>query len=155
MDRRAFIGVMAGGLLAAPLAAEAQPTAKVHRIGILTLEPVPMRFIPFPSILTVPLRPAGPGPCQGRLPNGSDCRRPASRASGYYKCAGHDHDQPVLRADEITGTGRWAVTTPCGGYTKVTLHPTERAARRVLAWLRGVRCGGRCQPARHRVVHLD
>jgi putative tryptophan/tyrosine transport system substrate-binding protein len=35
MERRAFIGVIAGGLLAAPLAAEAQQAAKVPRIGFL------------------------------------------------------------------------------------------------------------------------
>jgi putative ABC transport system substrate-binding protein len=35
MDRRAFIGTMAGGLIAAPLAAEAQPARKVPRIGFL------------------------------------------------------------------------------------------------------------------------
>jgi len=35
MDRRAFIGTMTGALLAAPLAAEAQPTGKVYRIGFL------------------------------------------------------------------------------------------------------------------------
>ena len=35
MDRRAFIGTMAGGLLAAPLAAEAQQAEKVYRIGYL------------------------------------------------------------------------------------------------------------------------
>ena len=35
MDRRAFIGTLAGGLLAAPLAAEAQPAGKVHHIGFL------------------------------------------------------------------------------------------------------------------------
>jgi putative ABC transport system substrate-binding protein len=33
MDRRAFIGALAGGLLAAPLAAEAQPAGRVARIG--------------------------------------------------------------------------------------------------------------------------
>jgi putative tryptophan/tyrosine transport system substrate-binding protein len=33
--RRAFIGTLAGGLLAAPLAAEAQPGGKVYRIGLL------------------------------------------------------------------------------------------------------------------------
>ena len=37
MDRRAFIGTLAGGLLAAPLAAEAQQAAKVARIGYLAL----------------------------------------------------------------------------------------------------------------------
>jgi putative tryptophan/tyrosine transport system substrate-binding protein len=34
--RRAFIGTLAGGLLAAPLAAEAQQTGKVFRVGFLT-----------------------------------------------------------------------------------------------------------------------
>jgi len=34
MDRRAFIGLAAGGLLAAPLAAEAQPAGRVARIGV-------------------------------------------------------------------------------------------------------------------------
>jgi putative ABC transport system substrate-binding protein len=35
VDRRAFISTLAGGLLAAPLAAEAQPAGTVYRIGIL------------------------------------------------------------------------------------------------------------------------
>jgi len=35
MDRRAFLGALAGGLLATPLAARAQPAGKVHRIGFL------------------------------------------------------------------------------------------------------------------------
>jgi putative ABC transport system substrate-binding protein len=35
MDRRAFLGTLAGGLLAAPLAAEAQQAGKVYRIGLL------------------------------------------------------------------------------------------------------------------------
>jgi putative ABC transport system substrate-binding protein len=39
MDRRAFLGILAGGLLAAPLAAEAQQVAKVPRIGYLALNP--------------------------------------------------------------------------------------------------------------------
>src|SRR5512144_1411489 len=35
MDRRAFIGTLAGGLLAAPLAAAAQEAAKVRKVGEL------------------------------------------------------------------------------------------------------------------------
>ena len=35
MDRRAFLGSLAGGLLVAPLPAEAQQAGKVHRIGYL------------------------------------------------------------------------------------------------------------------------
>ena len=35
MDRRAFLGTLAGGLLAAPLAAEAQPAGRMPRIGYL------------------------------------------------------------------------------------------------------------------------
>ena len=36
MDRRMFLGTLAGGLLAAPLAAETQPAGKVYRIGYLS-----------------------------------------------------------------------------------------------------------------------
>jgi putative ABC transport system substrate-binding protein len=36
MDRRAFLGTMSGGLLAAPLTAEAQQAGKIHRIGVLS-----------------------------------------------------------------------------------------------------------------------
>ena len=39
MDRRTFIGRVAGGLLAAPLAAQAQQAGKVYRIGILETIP--------------------------------------------------------------------------------------------------------------------
>jgi putative ABC transport system substrate-binding protein len=35
MERRTFLGTLAGGLLAAPLAAEAQQAGKVYRIGLL------------------------------------------------------------------------------------------------------------------------
>ncbi|HYR72167.1 MAG TPA: ABC transporter substrate-binding protein [Candidatus Acidoferrum sp.] len=35
MDRRTFLGALASGLLAAPLAAQAQPPGKVYRIGML------------------------------------------------------------------------------------------------------------------------
>jgi hypothetical protein len=36
MDRRMFLGTLLGGLLAAPLVAEAQQPGKVYRIGILS-----------------------------------------------------------------------------------------------------------------------
>jgi putative ABC transport system substrate-binding protein len=36
VDRRTFFGTLAGGLLAAPLAAEGQPGSKVHRVGYLS-----------------------------------------------------------------------------------------------------------------------
>ncbi len=39
--RRAFIGTVAGGLLAAPLGAEAQPAAKIARIGFLAVNLAP------------------------------------------------------------------------------------------------------------------
>ena len=39
MDRRSFLGTLASGLLAAPLAAEAQPAGKVRRIGIIAYAP--------------------------------------------------------------------------------------------------------------------
>jgi len=39
MDRRAFLGVIAGSILATPLVAEAQPAGKVYRIGVITESP--------------------------------------------------------------------------------------------------------------------
>jgi putative ABC transport system substrate-binding protein len=38
MDRRAFLGTLAGGIVGAPLAAEAQPAGRVYRIGYLSLQ---------------------------------------------------------------------------------------------------------------------
>jgi putative ABC transport system substrate-binding protein len=45
MDRRAFIGTLAGGFLAAPLAAEAQPAGKTPRIGWLSAGAPPDPFL--------------------------------------------------------------------------------------------------------------
>src|SRR5262245_43488395 len=39
VDRRAFLGILAGGLLTTPLAAEAQRAGKVYRIGWLGITP--------------------------------------------------------------------------------------------------------------------
>ena len=39
MDRRVFLWTLAGGLLAAPLAAEAQQPIKIARVGYLALNP--------------------------------------------------------------------------------------------------------------------
>ena len=39
MDRRTFIGTLTGGLLVAPLTADAQQTGAMHRIGFLLLSP--------------------------------------------------------------------------------------------------------------------
>ena len=48
MNRRTFLGTLTGGLLAAPLAAEAQPAGKVPRIGFLQPGPsLPGRFEAF------------------------------------------------------------------------------------------------------------
>src|SRR5713101_5353466 len=41
MERRTFIGVIVGGLLTAPLAAEAQKSEKMARVGILGIGPAP------------------------------------------------------------------------------------------------------------------
>src|SRR3984893_10679098 len=41
IERPAFRGTMAGGLLAAPLVAEAQKSEKMARVGILNLGPAP------------------------------------------------------------------------------------------------------------------
>jgi putative ABC transport system substrate-binding protein len=49
MDRRTFLRTLASGLLAAPLAAEAQPAGKVYRVGYLgvsaTITPVVAAFV--------------------------------------------------------------------------------------------------------------
>jgi hypothetical protein len=37
MDRRAFLGTLAGSVLAAPLAAQTQRAGKVYRVGFLSL----------------------------------------------------------------------------------------------------------------------
>src|SRR5216683_2074218 len=50
MDRRMFLGAMAGGLFVAPLAAGAQPTGKIPRLCFLTFDPGTTqsnRFTPF------------------------------------------------------------------------------------------------------------
>ena len=41
MNRRIFLGTLAGGLLAAPLAAEAQKSERMARVGILGIGPAP------------------------------------------------------------------------------------------------------------------
>jgi putative tryptophan/tyrosine transport system substrate-binding protein len=46
MDRRAFLGTLAGGLVAAPLVAEAQQAAKIARIGFLSLNLAPNPHLP-------------------------------------------------------------------------------------------------------------
>jgi putative ABC transport system substrate-binding protein len=53
MDRRAFLGALAGGLLAAPLAGEAQQTGKMWRIGLfhVGLDHVPPSLAPLRQAL--------------------------------------------------------------------------------------------------------
>jgi len=45
MDRRTFLGTLAGGLLVAPLAAQAQEAARIARIGFLSLNVAPNRHL--------------------------------------------------------------------------------------------------------------
>ena len=49
VDRRAFVSTVAVGLLAAPLAAEAQPVGKGYRIGVLATFPPPSSPLGMPS----------------------------------------------------------------------------------------------------------
>src|SRR5213593_2038677 len=58
MDRRTFIGTVAGGLLAAPLATEAQQSARVWRIGYLAFGVRPPDSAP-PAALRQALRELG------------------------------------------------------------------------------------------------
>ncbi|HEV8531797.1 MAG TPA: ABC transporter substrate-binding protein, partial [Methylomirabilota bacterium] len=50
MHRRAFLGAMAGGLLAAPLVVEAQPAGKVWRIGVLETVPPSLNAVNFDAL---------------------------------------------------------------------------------------------------------
>ena len=89
MDRRAFLGTLAGGLLAAPLAAEGQQTGKVARVGYLN-----------PGSASDPLR-------QRRL----DAFRQGLRELGYVEgqniaiesrwAEGKEDQYPTLAADLV------------------------------------------------------
>ena len=57
MERRTFMGLVSGGLLAAPLAAEAQQAGKVWRIGVLS--PGPSTGSGFPALVRQSLRELG------------------------------------------------------------------------------------------------
>ena len=46
MNRRLFLSTLSGGLLAAPLAAEAQQVGIRHRIGYVSLDPAPSNDAP-------------------------------------------------------------------------------------------------------------
>jgi putative tryptophan/tyrosine transport system substrate-binding protein len=59
MDRRAFLGTLAGGLLAAPLAAGAQQAGKVYRVGYLGNFPPTQSTAPVLSAFTDGLREHG------------------------------------------------------------------------------------------------
>ncbi len=55
MDRRAFLGILAGGLLAAPLGAGAQPAAgKVYRLGVLSTVTAPPSSDQMAAVTLVP-----------------------------------------------------------------------------------------------------
>src|SRR4029450_2528419 len=67
MNRRVFLSAVTSGLLAAPLAAEAQPAGRMYRIGYLAEGPPPS------SVLADPLRELrelGYGTWSGRRPPG-------------------------------------------------------------------------------------
>jgi putative tryptophan/tyrosine transport system substrate-binding protein len=59
VDRRAFLGTLVGGLLAAPLATEAQKAGKVWRIGVIAYAPTTADMVgpdPKPSAVNALLR---------------------------------------------------------------------------------------------------
>ena len=45
MERRTFIGALAGGLVAVPLLVRAQQATKTHRIGLLRIDRPPQAYI--------------------------------------------------------------------------------------------------------------
>jgi len=54
MDRRAFIGTLAGGLLATPLTAEAVEAGKVYRLGVLSTASAPGSSDQWAAVILVP-----------------------------------------------------------------------------------------------------
>ncbi len=74
MNRRAFISTLAGGLLAAPLAAQAQQVAKIARIGWLAVH------------LAVPTGSDAERPIKGGL---RQVRLAPDRAAGAPRHAAH------------------------------------------------------------------
>jgi putative ABC transport system substrate-binding protein len=66
MKRRAFIGALAGGLLASPLPVWAQPSGRVHRLGMLSLAGVPAPSERAGSSLMVPAALREMGYIEGR-----------------------------------------------------------------------------------------
>jgi ABC-type uncharacterized transport system substrate-binding protein len=59
MERRRFMEMIAGGLLAAPLAAEAQQAGKIYRIGFLSLGSEPSSVAPYRIAFQQELRERG------------------------------------------------------------------------------------------------
>ncbi len=66
MDGRTFIGAFAGGLVTARSVAEAQPAAKVYRVGVLlvataeTVAPLVRALTEGVVVATIPARPSLP-----------------------------------------------------------------------------------------------
>jgi hypothetical protein len=96
VDRRTFIGTLTGGLLAAPLAAEAQQPTKIARIGYLALNSAAnpqeheafrqgLRDLGYVRRLTA-ARGGGfvPKLCLTRAHSGSLQRTPAHHAVGHF-----------------------------------------------------------------------
>src|SRR5690348_4699590 len=54
MDRRAFIGALAAGLLATPLTAEAGEAGKVYRLGVLSTASAPGSSDQWAAVILVP-----------------------------------------------------------------------------------------------------
>ena len=80
IDRRTFIGTLAGGLLAAPLASEAQQTAQLPRIGLLSGQYVGRQESPGFKAFTEGLRESGYVVGQNVL---VDVRTPGDKVEQY------------------------------------------------------------------------
>ncbi len=104
IPRRTFLGTLAGGLLAAPLAAEAQVQAAMPLIGFLE-QPFSRRS-----------RPTWSQPFAGALKEAGLCRGPKtskSRSSGRMaNTAGCPRSRPILWAGESPSSSRRAGPAP-------------------------------------------
>jgi putative tryptophan/tyrosine transport system substrate-binding protein len=154
MDRRTFLGTLAGGLLTTPLAAEGQPTGKIPRLCFLTFDPgTPQssRFDPFfqglrdlgymdGQTITIDYLSAGTSQAVGFAALATECLRlkadiivvtttPAAQAA---KNATHTIPIVMHSLGDPMATGLVAsLARPGGNVTGTTLMASGLAAKRL------------------------
>ena len=117
MDRRAFLGALAGGLLAAPLAAEAQQAGKVYRIGSPWHRA--LQTPPWSRAFVRALRELG-------LRRRAELRRRAPLRTVSRPSALPDHGRRADRAQASMSSLTWSTAAQSRLPTSVTTHDPDR-----------------------------